>query len=131
MQLQKEINELQLENRIIKAKMPIHLNDHAHSYALKSDNNPYVSWPVLSSRYWSMIEEKSFGFWKVKEILLLRKENECLVEELNKLQDTISNIKLEKSVKSIELYDPNNPEFLQKKLSETKRKNFFGSNLFK
>ncbi len=41
-----------------------------------------------------------------------------MVNELNKLQDTISHIKLENSVKSIELYDPNNPEFLQKKISK-------------
>ncbi len=39
-QLQKEINELQLENRIIKAKMPIHQQPN---YAGKNDNNPYVS----------------------------------------------------------------------------------------
>ncbi len=41
-ELQKEINELQLENRIIKAKMPIHFGDQQSGIAGKNDNNPYV-----------------------------------------------------------------------------------------
>jgi hypothetical protein len=53
----------------------------------------------------------------LKEILLLKKEKECLQDELQKAQDTISRFKLEKSIKSIDIYDPNSPEVLNKKLS--------------
>jgi hypothetical protein len=45
-----------------------------------------------------------------------------LVDELNKLQDAIGQMKHEKAVKSIELYDPNNPDFLQKKISKIPEK---------
>lgn len=47
----------------------------------------------------------------------MRREKECALEELYKAQDIISRMKIEKNNKSIDLYDPNNPEILQKKLS--------------
>ena len=54
-----------------------------------------------------------------------KREKDCAVEELIKAQDTIGRLKLEKSTKSIDLYDPNNPDILQKKLS-----NIFNSQIF-
>ncbi len=98
-QLQKEINELELENKMLKARIPY--IDEKMVYNLNEDdknvdkNNPFI-----------------------KELLIFKKEKECAVEELIKAQDTISRLKLEKSTKSIDLYDPNNPEILHKKLSK-------------
>ena len=40
------------------------------------------------------------------------------MDELHKTQDSFSRLKLERSVKSIDTYDPHSPEILQKKLSE-------------
>jgi hypothetical protein len=37
-QLQKEVHELQIENRILKAKMPIHYNDQYDGYSNTSQN---------------------------------------------------------------------------------------------
>ena len=97
-QLQKEINELELENKMLKARLPY--IDEQMVYNVKEDdknidkNNPFI-----------------------KELLIFKKEKECAVEELIKAQDTISRLKLEKSTKSIDLYDPNNPEILHKKIS--------------
>ena len=51
-------------------------------------------------------------------MLIVKREKECAVEELIKAQDTISRLRLEKSTKSIDLYDPNNPEILHRKLSK-------------
>ncbi len=55
---------------------------------------------------------------KIKELLIVKREKDCAIEELVKAQDTISRLKLEKSTKSIDLYDPNNPEILHRKLSK-------------
>lgn len=51
-------------------------------------------------------------------MLIVKREKDCAIEELVKAQDTISRLKLEKSTKSIDLYDPNNPEILHRKLSK-------------
>ncbi len=48
---------------------------------------------------------------------IVKREKECALEELYKAQDTISRLRIEKSNKTIDLYDPNNPEILQKKIS--------------
>jgi hypothetical protein len=41
------------------------------------------------------------------------------MNELAKAQDTIARLKMENSSKSIDLYDPNNPEILIKKISNS------------
>jgi hypothetical protein len=46
-----------------------------------------------------------------------KRDKECALEELMKAQDTIAQLKLEKNTKSIECYDANNVEVLNKKLS--------------
>lgn len=56
--------------------------------------------------------------YKFEECRVLRREKECALEELFKAQDMISRMKIEKNNKSIDMYDPNNPEILQKRLSE-------------
>lgn len=101
-QLQKEINELQLENKMFKAKQPFNedyeeiLNKLENEEKCEYDiNNPYL-----------------------KELIVLKREKDCLLNELIKTQDALSSMKLEKSHKSIDLYDPNNPEILHKKLSK-------------
>jgi hypothetical protein len=57
------------------------------------------------------------NFKQFKELLTFKREKECVLDELAKAQDTISRLVLEKNSKSIDLYDPNNPEILNKKLS--------------
>ena len=98
-QLQKEINELQLENKMLKARIPSekeNLTEIFNGENKKFDlENPYI-----------------------KELLVYKKEKECAIEELVKAQDVISRLKLEKSTKSIDLYDPNNPDILHKKISK-------------
>ena len=101
-QLQKEINELQLENKMLNVRFTVNkespdLNE-AENIKTEDNENPYI-----------------------KELLVFKKEKECAIEELVKAQDVISRLKLEQSsTKSIDLYDPNNPEIFQKKIS-----NFF------
>ena len=56
-------------------------------------------------------------------MLIVKREKDCAIEELVKAQDTISRLKLEKSTKSIDLYDPNNPEILHRKLSKLNKTN--------
>jgi hypothetical protein len=56
-------------------------------------------------------------------LLIVKREKDCAIEELVKAQDTISRLKLEKSTKSIDLYDPNNPEILHRKLSKLNKTN--------
>jgi hypothetical protein len=76
-------------------------------------NNTYVKFCLY-------IKQLNESFWfKLKEILLLKKEKECLQEELQKAQDTISRFKLEKSIKTIDIYEPNSPEVLHKKISKS------------
>lgn len=59
-----------------------------------------------------------FIFFKLKEMLVLKREKECVLEELAKAQETIAKLSLEKkSAKSIDLYDPNSPDVLNKKIS--------------
>jgi len=53
-------------------------------------------------------------------LLAFKREKDCAVEELAKAQDTISRLKIENSSKSIDLYDPNSPEILHKKLRNLK-----------
>ena len=58
-----------------------------------------------------------FLYLKVREIYTLKQEKECLMDELHKTQDTLSRLKHEKSIRSIDTYDPHSPEILQKKIS--------------
>lgn len=49
-------------------------------------------------------------------MIIFKREKESVVEELIKAQDTIGRLNLEKNTKSIDLYDPNSPDILKKKL---------------
>lgn len=51
--------------------------------------------------------------------MALKREKECLIEELKKTQDAMVKLNLEKNNKSIDLYDPNSPETLNKKISKS------------
>ncbi len=55
---------------------------------------------------------------KFQECRVLRREKEIALEELKRAQDIISRMKIEKNNKSIDMYDPNNPEILQKRISK-------------
>ena len=98
-QLQKEINELQLENKMLKTRIPSEKENFSELIDEENKNldveNPYI-----------------------KELIVFKREKECAIEELVKAQDVISRLKLEKSTKSIDLYDPNNPDILHKKISK-------------
>lgn len=50
---------------------------------------------------------------------MFKREKECAIEELVKAQDIISRLNLEKNAKSIDLYEPNSPEVLNKRISNT------------
>lgn len=50
-------------------------------------------------------------------MIILKREKEFALEELAKAQDNIAKLNLEKRTKSIDLYDPNSPEVLNKKIS--------------
>ena len=63
----------------------------------------------------------------MEEVRALRREKELILEELYKAQDNISRMKIEKNNKTIDLYDPNNPDILHRKISKI----FFISNIFK
>jgi hypothetical protein len=56
--------------------------------------------------------------FKFQECRVLRREKEIALEELQRAQDTISRLKIEKSSKSIDLYDPNNPDVLHKRIKQ-------------
>lgn len=56
--------------------------------------------------------------FKFQECRVLRREKEVALEELQRAQDTISRLKIEKSTKSIDLYDPNNPDILHKRIKQ-------------
>ena len=98
-QLQKEINELQLENKMLKTRIPLERENFTE---LTNEENKKID---IDNPY-------------IKEMFAFKKEKECAIEELVKAQDVISRLKLEKSSKSIDLYDPNNPEILNKKISK-------------
>ena len=98
-QLQKEINELQLENKMHNARISI---DNQTLDMNSDEDNKRID---LENPY-------------LKELIVFKREKECAIEELIKAQDVISKLRLEKSSKSIDLYDPNNPEILHKKLSK-------------
>ena len=56
--------------------------------------------------------------FKFQECRVLRREKEIALEELQRAQDTISRLKIEKSSKSIDLYDPNTPDVLHKRIKQ-------------
>ena len=56
-------------------------------------------------------------FFKFQECRILRREKEIALDELHRAQDMISRLKTEKSTKSIDLYDPNHPDVLHKRIS--------------
>ncbi len=55
--------------------------------------------------------------FKFQECRVLRREKEVALDELKRAQDIISRLKIEKNNKSIDMYDPNNPEVLHKRIS--------------
>jgi hypothetical protein len=126
-ELQKEINELQIENKMYKSKLTL-LDDHmmfnVSEEELKSmdTNNPFVIiFHTIRLNIFHIIFHHR-AFKKIKEMISYKREKECALEELMKAQDTIAQLKLEKSTKSIECYDANNVEILHKKLSKIKKK---------
>ena len=54
----------------------------------------------------------------MEEVRALRREKELILEELYKAQDNISRMKIEKNNKTIDMYDPNNPDILHRKISK-------------
>jgi hypothetical protein len=103
-QLQKEINELQLENKLLKTRIPTEKENFTET--INQDENK----PVIENPY-------------IQDLLACKKEKECAISELMKAQDVISKLKLEKSTRSIDLYDPNNPDILHKKISKNLKLN--------
>ncbi|CAF0755974.1 unnamed protein product [Brachionus calyciflorus] len=101
-QLQKEINELQLENKLLRAKIPFYneqmnLLDDEMAKTIDT-NNPYI-----------------------KEMLIFKKEKDVALEELMKAQDTISRLSMEKSQKCHDMFTPDSPDLLKKKLKTYER----------
>ena len=72
---------------------------------------------VIWLDFFLRVFSENFSFVKIKELFIVKQEKECAIEELIKAQDTISRLRLEKCTKSIDLYDPNTPEILHRKLS--------------
>jgi len=61
--------------------------------------------------------------FKFQECRVLRREKEVALDELKRAQDIISRLKIEKNNKSIDMYDPNNPEVLHKRISRRSNEN--------
>ena len=121
-QLQKEINELQLENKMYKSKIALLDNELVSSFnefELQGMDveNPFVSLSKLKIFYFIFVINDKITK-QIKEMLVFKREKDCALEELIKAQDTIAQMQMEKSTKNIETYDMNNSlEILKKKLS--------------
>jgi hypothetical protein len=71
--------------------------------------------------------------FKFQECRVLRREKEVALDELKRAQDIISRLKIEKNNKSIDMYDPNNPEVLHKRISkrfDSKFKYYLKKNIY-